>query len=197
MMTIIMSCIYFETPCIYQPLRTKRMRCKCDNTPSVPVTQLLRNNSVLAGDLSSGSDRDITHFLRHKKYNRGSGRKRTKNKRTIWALGQLEYKKVGSVTLYFLCICRLTLTCILREISTKPRGMLTHLDWSSLIAPGPYLMPTGLFRCPLSTAFSAFLFPTLWLAFLCPLPVEISSSSLCFASRQNKQKDRLLGAPPS
>ena len=50
------------------------------------------------------------------------------------------------------CIRRLTPTCILREISTKPRGMLTHLDWSSLGAPGPYLMPTGLFCCSLSTA---------------------------------------------
>ena len=30
--------------------------------------------------------------------------------------------------------------------------MLTHLDWSSLTAAGLYLMPTGLFCCPVSTA---------------------------------------------
>ena len=46
-----------------------------------------------------------------------------------------------------LCICRLTLTCILRKISTKPRGILTHLNWSSLTDTGLSLMPTGLF-CP-------------------------------------------------
>ena len=35
-----------------------------------------------------------------------------------------------------LCICRLMLTCILREISAKPQRMLTHLDWSSLTDAG-------------------------------------------------------------
>ena len=150
----------------------------------------------------------VSHIsLRHKKYNRGNGRKRTKNKRTIWIWVNSKCKKGSSVTLHSLCIYRLTLTCILREISTKPQGMLTHFDWSSLTAPGLYLMPTGLFCCPLSTAplrhpsptaFSGFLFPSLTGV---PLPtsshVEISSSSLCLVSRQNEQKDRLLGAPPS
>ena len=75
-----------------------------------------------------------------------------KNKRTIWAWVNSKSKKGGSVTLHSLCIYRLTLACIFCEISTKQKGMLTHLDWSSLTAPGLYLMPTGLLCCPLSTA---------------------------------------------
>ena len=89
--------------------------------------------------------------------------------------------------------------CILREISTKPRGMLTHIDWSSLTAPGPYLMPTGLFCCPLSTrplrhpsptAFSEFLFPIPSLAFPGPLPVASRSrtqSFVWFRAKTNKK----------
>ena len=37
---------------------------KCDNTPSRPPSlSTSLNNSVLAGDSSSGSDRGITHFF--------------------------------------------------------------------------------------------------------------------------------------
>ena len=78
--------------------------------------------------------------------------KKNKEQTNNKGLDQLMCKKGGSVTLHSLCIRRLTLTCILREISTKPRGMLTHLDWSSLTTPGPYIMPTSLFCCLLSTA---------------------------------------------
>ena len=65
-----------------------------------------------------------------------------------------------------LCICRLTLTCILCEISTKPRGMLIHLDWSSLTDTGLSLMPTGLFCCSVSTANSPSAL-TFWLGQKC------------------------------
>ena len=79
------------------------------------------------------------------------------------------------------------LTCILREISTKPRGMLTHLDWSSITAPGLYLMPTALLRYPSPTAFSGFLFPTPSLAFPCPLPVASKISLFRFVPKQAKR----------
>ena len=78
--------------------------------------------------------------------------KKNKEQTNNKGLGQLKCKKGGSVTLHFLCICRLMLMCILCEISTKPWGMLTHLDWSSLTTPGLYLMLTGLFCCPVLTA---------------------------------------------
>ena len=44
---------------------TKRYKVygSCDNTPSAPVTSTSGNNSVLAGDSSSGSDRGIIHFF--------------------------------------------------------------------------------------------------------------------------------------
>ena len=71
------------------------------------------NNSVLASDSSSGSDRGITHFFT------AQGRKRTKNKRTIRAWVNSKCKKRSSVTLHSLCICRLSLTCSFRETSTS------------------------------------------------------------------------------
>ena len=59
-----------------------------------------------------------------------------------------------------------------------------------------------LLRLPSPTASCGFLLPTgrlvsLGPAFPTPVPVssEISSPGFCLVSRQNKQKDRLLGAP--
>ena len=104
-----------------------------------------------------------------------------KNKRTIWAWVNSKCKKGGSVTLHSLCICRLSLTCSFREISTRLIGMPTHLWPSSslltVVDSGlrthlfclPHCPWTGLFSCPLSTAplrhpsptaYSGFLFPT-------------------------------------
>ena len=84
----------------------------------------------------------------------------------------------------------------------KPRGMLSHLDWSSLTAPEPYLMPTGLFCCPLSsacpqrhpspTAFSCFLFPTLWLAFPCLLPVASRPQAQAFVWFHAKTNKKIV-----
>ena len=47
-----------------------------------------------------------------------------------YGLGLTQVQEGGSVTLHSQCIRRQTLTCILCKISTKPRGMLTHL-WRS------------------------------------------------------------------
>ena len=165
--------------------------------------QLLRKNSVLAGDSSSGFRRGISLWPQEiqPREREEKNKEQTNNK----GLGQLKCKKGGSVTLHSLCIRRLTLTCIFREISTKPRGMLTHLDWSSLIAPGPYLMPTGLFCCPLSTAplrhpsptaFCGFLLPTpLWPAFPCPLPVASRSRAFVWFRAKTNKKIVCLARP--
>ena len=75
-----------------------------------------------------------------------------KEQRTNEGLGQLKCKKVKLWHSAFLCIRRLMLTCIHREISTKLLGMPTHLDWSSLTDAGLSLMPTGHFCCQVSTA---------------------------------------------
>ena len=136
--------------------------------------------------------------------------KRTKNKRTIWAWVNSSARRLSCDSLHSLCICRLTLAWISSEISTKLLGIPTHLDWSSLTTAGLYLMPTGLFCCPVSTAHcpSASLFANcfLWVPSSnsltgVPLPtsgrVEISSSGLCLLSRQNRQRDRLLSRQPT
>ena len=118
--------------------------------PLAPRTyQLLWNNSVLAGDLSSGPLGYLTFHYGHKKYNRGSGRKRTKNKRTIWAW--VNSKKGSFVTLHSLCICRLTLACICAKLLQATRNANSSLT-VFLTASGLYLTPTALFCCPLSTA---------------------------------------------
>ena len=156
---------------------------------------------VLAGDhlvFPTG----VSHIsLRHKKYNQGSGRKRTKNKRTIGAWVSSKCKKRSYVTLHSLCICRLTLAWISSEISTKLLGMPSHLDWSSLTAAELSLIPTGLFCCPVLTAhcpsaspvanclLSGFLLPSLWLAFPRLLPVASRSRAqafVCFRAKTDK-----------
>ena len=91
------------------------------------------------------------------------------------------------------------LACISSEISTKLLGMPTHPDWPPLTASFCWQLLTAPLRLPAPTAFSGFLFPTLWLAFLCPLlfASKISSSSLFLVSHQNRQRDRLLSGPPT
>ena len=117
----------------------------------------------------------------------GGGEREQTNKRTIWLGSTQSARRASCDTLLSLCICRLTLTYILREISTKPRRMLTHLDWSSLIAPWPYLMPTGLFCCPGSTpdfpSASPFANSSLWV----PLSNSLSRSFTHFRSRWRSQ----------
>ena len=96
---------------------------------AVPRTyQLLWNNSILAGDSSSGPLGYLTFLYGHKKYNRGSRRKRTNDKWTIWAWVNLKCKNGSFVTLHSLCICRLTLACIcgkLLQATTNANSSLT------------------------------------------------------------------------
>ena len=145
----------------------------------------------------------VSHISsRLQKYNQGSGRKRTKNKRTIWAWVNSSARRLSCDTLHSWCICRLTQACISSEISTNLQGMPTHPDWPSLTASGLYLMPTGHFCCPVSTVNCSSPSPVanclLWvpssnsdsLAFPCLLPVgsEISSPKPLsgFAPKQTK-----------
>ena len=145
----------------------------------------------------------------HKKYNQRSGRKRINDKRTIWAWVNSMCKKGDSVTLHSLCICRLSLACIFREISSKLRGMPTHLDWSSLTADCCWL-PLCVFLRQLPSLGSffqlvwlAFPYPLLWLLSDLPFLAHFRSrrrsrfQDLCLVSRQNRQMDRLLSGPPT
>ena len=96
------------------------------------------------------------------------GKKTTKNKRTIRAYVNSKSKKGSYVTLHSLCICRPTLACISSEISTKLLGMPPHPDWPSLTASFCWLLSAAPPRHPSPTAFSAFLFSTLFSSV--PLP---------------------------
>ena len=157
-------------------------------TPPWPLVLINFLNKFLTGDSSSGFRRGISHFFMAARIQPREWEKKNKEQTINKGLEQLKYLKVGSVTLHSLCICRLTLTCILREISTKPPGMLTHLDWSSLIAPGLShadwsLLLSGVTytsTSPFANSFSGIPLPTSG-------RVEISSSGLCLVSLQNKQ----------
>ena len=56
-----------------------------------------------------------------------------------------------------------------KTITITPRAP-PHLDWSSLTASGPYVMPTGLFCSPVSTGHSRHPSPTAFSEFLCQTP---------------------------
>ena len=158
----------------------------------------------LAGDHLVVLIGGIAHFFTAQKYNQRSGRKRT-NEQNAWVNSKC--KKRSYVTL---CIpCRLTLACISCENSTKLEEcclILTGLpslllgpissDWSLCC---PVSTPSVTLRRPSPTAFSQFLCPTLCLAFSSHFRSRrnLESKTLCLVSRQNRQRNRLLGGPPT
>ena len=80
-----------------------------------PLYQLLKTISILAGDhlvVPIGVSHDSSWL---QEYNQGSGRKRTKNKRTIWAWVNSSARRLSCDTLHSWCICRLTQVCILAK----------------------------------------------------------------------------------
>ena len=145
-----------------------------------------------------------------------------KNKRTIWAWVSSKCKKCSSVTLHSLCICRLTMACIFREISTRLQEMPTHLNWSSLIADrcrprttnssclssslplhtisrrlvSSAPLSTAPLRLPSPTDLSGFLFQLLSSS-TSGLVGDLKSKPLCLVSGQDRQRDRLLSGPPT
>ena len=169
---------------------------------SSPLHQLLQTISLLGRWSSSGSNRGIAHFFTAQKYNQGSGRKRE--------LGLTQVQEGWFCdTVHSCCICRLTLTWISSEISTKLLGMPTHLDWSSLTVAG-LSHATGLsdVRCRLLNCHPASLIANslLWVPssnsltgvpFLLLVALRPRVQTLCLVLRQNRQRDRLLGRPPT
>ena len=87
----------------------------------------------MASNSSSGSRPGVSHISLQirKAQPRGSEKK---NKQTNMDLGQLQGESVWQFSCSFPCICRLLRAFILRETSTKPGGMLTHLWLCSLTA---------------------------------------------------------------
>ena len=138
----------------------------------------------------------VSHIsLRHKKYNQGSERKEQTN-------DMLRLTQVQEVKLWhsaFLCICRLTLTCILREISTKLEEcwlILTGLP-SLLLDSLSCRLVTSAVRCRQDTHVTLRQLPSLssfvqlpqWRSLPTSGRVEISSPnpSSGFAPKQTKE----------
>ena len=143
-----------------------------------------------------------THIsLLLQEYNQGSGRK--ENKRTK-RLGLTQVQKESYVTLY---MCRLTLVWTLANFH-KATGMPTHLDSIFFHWSGPSLMPTRLSAVPCRLLLSVVprqlptsqsLCLTLWLASPHHFRSrwDCGSKTLCLVSHQNRQRNRLLGGPPT
>ena len=146
-----------------------------------------------------------TFLYSYKKYNQGSGRK--ENKRTIClGLTQSARRGVMQHSAFLVCICRLTLAWISSETSTKLLRMPTYPDRSSsLLWTSSH--PTGLsavwcrLPCPSSVTNSFFesLFPTPFSRSPTHFRSrrDLESKTLCLVSRQNRQRNRLLGGPPT
>ena len=81
---------------------------------AAPLYQLLKTNTIPGQWFTKWVHRGISNFFTATK-----GEHPRKNKRTIWVYISSKRKKGCFVTLHSLCICRLTLACILRETSTK------------------------------------------------------------------------------
>ena len=148
-----------------------------------------------------------TFLYGYKKYNRGSGRKRTNEQNEQYEPGvNSKCKTRSNVTLCIpVSIYRLKLAWISRETFTKLLGMPTYPNRSSSL-PWTSSHPTGLsavrcrLPCPSSVANCLLRVPlsNSLLAFPYPLPVTPRSRvQNPLVSRQNRQKNRLLGGPPT
>ena len=106
-----------------------------------------------------------------------------------------------------LCICKLRLAWVSSENSTtllECRLILTRLPsllWTSSHAEWFLCCPvsTGLSLHPSPTSSSQSLFLILWLTFPSYFRSRrgLKSKILCLVSRQNRQRNRLLGGPPT
>ena len=151
--------------------------------------------------------RGVTHISCHYKNTiEGTGENKTNEQTRTKRLGLTQDQKESYATLCILdSIYGLTLAWVTSENSTKQlecRLIFLHCGWTLM---SRWL--ASLLRCPESTApvrvqsptaVSSFVQPTL---FSRPATTsghaEISSpKTLCLVSRQNRQRNRLLGGPP-
>ena len=164
-------------------------------------TSTLRTILLYGRCSTSGSDRGIAHFLTA---TRIQSREREEREQTNKRLGLTQVQKESYVTL---CMCRLTLVWTLEKTSTKL--LECRLDHDSIFFhwSGPSLMPTRLSAvpCRLVTRVTLRQLPsqslcfTLWLAspHHSRSRQDRWSKTLCLVSRQNRQRNRLLGGTPT
>ena len=174
-----------------------------------PYVNLLEPCHFSAGD-QLVVPRGATHISCHYKNTiEGTGENKTNVQTRTICLGLTQEQKGSMQHHNSDSIYGLTLAWITIENSTKQLECRHLLTRSSLTVAGPYLMLTRLSArvsgvdcpCPCSVANSSSTFfqPTL---FSCPITTsgygEISGpKTLCLVSRQNRQRNRLLGGPPT
>ena len=181
----------------------------CDDTPSAPrIRQLLQDISLLGRWSTSGSDRGIAHFfIATRNTIKGMGGKRTNKQTNNMSSGWLKVQEEELCNIAFpMCICRLTLAVISTENSTTHKecwliltGLphcywtISHADWSLLLSGVDWPLAS-----PFSNSFSEFPCPTP-LALTYPLLVASRSrvQTLCLFWCETRQRDRLLGGPPT
>ena len=154
-----------------------------------PIHQLLRTISLLGRWSTSGSDRGIAHFF-------------IATKNTIKGVGEKEQTNnmLGLIQAQEEELCNIAFPNASVDFKRNFFKATRNANPSWPVFPycsGPYLMPTGLsaVRCRLATRVTLRQLPSLsslvqLVAFPYPLPVTSRS-------RQNRQRDRLLGGPPT
>ena len=145
----------------------------------------------------------VTHIsLPLQEYDRGSGRKREQTNKHEQCLGLTQSRRRVCNTTF---MCRLTLAWVTSENSTKQlecRHLLTRSSSLDPIFSAGLTAPVSGVDCPcpwFHANSSQLLSPTNSCS--CPLTTseygEISGpKTLCLVSRQNRQRNRLLGGPP-
>ena len=173
-------------------------------TPLGPqLHQLLQTISLYGRWSTSGSDRGIAHFFtatRNTIDGAGETKKEEQTNKTNKMLGLTQVQKRSYVTL---CMCGLTLAWATSENSTtllECRLIFPHCGWTQLMPTGLSApVPTGHSRHPSPTAnFSVALSHSLTgVPFLLTVTPRSQVQNLCLVSRQNRQRNRLLGGPPT
>ena len=150
----------------------------------------------MARDSSSGfRQRYHTFICSHKKYNRGSQRKRTNEQHGLRSAPSARRVVLWNFFVQlFVHLVDYRWECIFREISTKLLEMPTHLGWSSLNASFSWplstedcwLILTGPFCCPFSTASPRLPSPTPLSGILFQLPSLSSPISGLLGNLESK-----------
>ena len=167
---------------------------------------ILLTISLLYGRWStSGSDRGNAHFFTATPNTiEGTGEKKRTNEQTLGV--NSKFKTRSYVTLCIpVSIHRLTLAWISSETSTKQLECRLILTRSSFTGLDPLSCRlASLLRCPVSTASvrrpsptANFSVPLSHSLTGVPLPRDRRFKTLCLVSRQNRQRNRLLGGPPT
>ena len=162
-------------------------------------------HSLLGRWSTSGSDKGIAHFSQAIRNTiNGVGGKRT-NEQYAWVNSSA--RKELCNTAFHVCIYRLTQAWVSSKKFYNTTGMPTYLDQISLTGLDPLScrlvsllsgvdwslaspFANCLPRAPLSNSLTG-------VPFLLLVTRDLESKTLCLVSRQNRQRDRLLGGPPT